>query len=321
MINRISIALATYNGARFLPEFLDSILCQRQLPAELIVCDDASEDETVAILESFSQKASPIAVKIYRNPTRLGVTQNFSRAISLCTSDFIALADQDDVWQADKLSQVSQALTDTGSAAVFSDADVVTENLIPLGYSMWQCICFNKHEQKLMVNGRPLEVLLKHKVVTGATLGFQKSLCNAILPIPPEWQHDAWIALVAAAVGGLYPINKPLISYRQHGGNVTGGLRKSFREEMRAAKNLNRHQWYREEIEQLHLLQERLQTKLGRDTVPERLLEKIAHLEIRASLPEPRFKRLSKVIHEVVSGRYVAYSRNWGSIAVDLLVK
>lgn len=318
MPSNISVALATYNGDRYLPDFLDSLLRQEILPAELIVCDDCSEDGTITTLESFTKKA-PFAVKVFRNPTRLGVTRNFSRAISLCSSEFIALADQDDVWLACKLGYVKQSLIDT--VAVFSDAEVVSENLNPIGYTMWQRVCFSRREQRLMESGEPFKVLLKHRIVTGATLGFRRSLCDALLPIPPQWPHDAWIAFIASAVGGLYPISKPLISYRQHDKNVTGGQKKSFFAEMRAAKVLDRVKWYREEIERLQLLRERLETVNIPTSIQEKLIDKVAHLESRLVLPKSRFKRLPGVVCEVVSGRYVAYSRNWGSIAIDLLVK
>jgi glycosyltransferase involved in cell wall biosynthesis len=320
MPHKISVALATYNGACYLPDFLDSILRQEQLPAELIACDDGSDDETVAVLESFSKKA-PFAVKIYQNQTRLGVAQNFSRAISLCESDFIALADQDDVWLVDKLTQVAKALMFSGCAAVFSDTEVVTQYLRPLGYTMWQRTRFNEHEQEIMRNGQSFDVLLKHKVVTGATLGFKKSLSDALLPLPSDWPHDAWIAFIAAATGGLYPLNIPLIQYRQHETNVIGGLKKSLWEEVQSARKLHRANWYREELAKLHVLEERLRAIPVPQPIQEKLARKIAHLEVRSGLPKSRFQRLSIVAHEVIAGRYAAYARNWGSIAIDLLVK
>ena len=94
---KASIALATYNGERYLQEQLNSFLHQTRLPDEIIACDDCSTDRTMDILESFAISAL-FAVYIYRNAINLGYTKNFERAISLCSGDVIFLSDQDDVW-------------------------------------------------------------------------------------------------------------------------------------------------------------------------------------------------------------------------------
>ena len=97
----ISIAMTTYNGEKYLQEQLDSFLGQNRLPDELVVCDDGSQDRTMAILESFSSRA-PFPVRIYRNSAKLGYSKNFEKAGSLCTGDIIAFSDEDDVWDAQK---------------------------------------------------------------------------------------------------------------------------------------------------------------------------------------------------------------------------
>src|SRR4051812_21315110 len=132
---RLSIALCTWNGARFLQAQLDSYLAQRRRPDELVVCDDGSSDATMQILTQFAQH-SPFPVRISRNPQRLGVVANFEKAIGLCQGDVIVLSDQDDVWNPDKLEQIAAHLARSDAAAVFSDVNVVDANLAPLGYTM-----------------------------------------------------------------------------------------------------------------------------------------------------------------------------------------
>jgi len=320
MCNSISIALTTYNGAKFLPDLLQSILHQEVLPNEVIICDDMSNDETLPLLRNFSAD-SPFKVRIFRNSVRLGVTRNFYQAISLCTSDVVVLADQDDSWMPDKLKQLSLALRFFNSAAVFSDAAVVAEDLASLGYTMWERVGFDRHEQKLAANGQAFDVLLKHRVVTGATLAFRKSFIESLLPIPSEWPHDEWIAFIAAATDGILPIDKCLIRYRQHSGNVTGGRKKNFWEDVRAAMRLNRLTWYNDDIHKLLILRERLDALGVATSIGEKLSDKIAHLQTRMALPHSRLRRLPIVAHEVASGRYAAYARNWGSIAIDLLLR
>ena len=85
---KVSIALGTYNGAKFLPEQLESISAQAALPEELVVSDDCSTDETVAIIREFARRA-PFPVKLNVNQKNLGSTGNFAEAIALCTGDAI----------------------------------------------------------------------------------------------------------------------------------------------------------------------------------------------------------------------------------------
>src|SRR6266436_7212118 len=106
---RISVAMCTYNGARFLPRQLESIATQTRLPDELVVCDDGSSDESVAIVRWFANSA-PFTVRLEINERNLGSTKNFGKAIGLCEGDIIALADQDDVWKPLKLAVLETAL-------------------------------------------------------------------------------------------------------------------------------------------------------------------------------------------------------------------
>lgn len=316
----ISVALATCDGVRYLPALLDSLLAQRLPPIELVACDDASNDGTAALLQSFAAHA-PFSVRIERNPARLGVVANFSRAMALCSGKCIALADQDDVWHADKLARLSTVLSAPSILAAFSDANVVDENLHGLGYSMWQRVRFTRDEQERMLRGRAFEVLLKHQVVTGATLAFKVSLRDTAMPVPPDWPHDAWLAIHAAARGALLPIGEPLIDYRQHADNVVGGKRKSLFREALAAMALERAIWYRQELARWQALAERLATHDSAESARLALEEKISHLETRAKLPASRWRRLPGIWREISTGRYARHARNWGSIAIDLLVR
>lgn len=316
----ISVALAACDGARYLPALLDSLIAQHRPPAEVVACDDASNDGTAALLESFAARA-PFPVRIQRNPARLGVVENFSRAMALCSGNCIALADQDDVWHDDKLARLSTALAVPSVLAAFSDANVVDENLHGLGYTMWQRVRFTRDEQERMMRGRAFEVLLKHQIVTGATLAFKVSLRDTAMPVPPDWPHDAWLAIHAAARGGLLPIGEPLIDYRQHADNIVGGKRKSLVREALVAMALERALWYRQELARWQTLAERLATPDGAESARLALEEKISHLEARAGLPASRWRRLPGIWREISTGRYARHARNWGSIAIDLLVR
>ncbi|MGF1549982.1 MAG: glycosyltransferase [Sphingomonadaceae bacterium] len=132
----ISIAMATYNGAAFLEEQLASLAAQQPEPAELVVCDDGSTDDTIAILERFASRAS-FPVHIHRNERNLGYVENFLKAAQLCRGDWISFCDQDDVWLPDNLASVARAIGATpGAALVGHKAAVVDRNLAPLGYEV-----------------------------------------------------------------------------------------------------------------------------------------------------------------------------------------
>ncbi len=106
--NRISVALCTYNGERFLPQQLASMAKQTRLPDELVVCDDRSTDRTMALVREFAA-SSPYPVRIFENEHNLGFAANFERAIRLCEGDLIALSDQDDIWYPIRLERSEQS--------------------------------------------------------------------------------------------------------------------------------------------------------------------------------------------------------------------
>ena len=93
---KVSIALATYNGEKYLREQLDSILSQSIQDFELVACDDCSTDSTLKILNEYAEK--DFRVKVFTNEKNLGFKKNFEKAIFLCSGDYIALSDQDDIW-------------------------------------------------------------------------------------------------------------------------------------------------------------------------------------------------------------------------------
>lgn len=316
---KISIVLCTCNGDSYLAEQLDSLLEQTYLPYELVVCDDASQDESIAILESFSTRV-PFPVRIYRNQQRLGIGANFEQAIRLCTGDIIALSDQDDVWLPNKLAVFAESFKN-GMDWVCCDAEVSDSNLHSLDYTLWQRVNFNHLERELARKGRLFDVLIKHFVVAGATLAFKSQARERLLPIPHGWLYDAWISAILAATGKVGLEQTPLQRYRQHDGNALGALQRGLLHEARAAVALDKHAYYAEEIARCDALAIRLEDLGAPENVRGLANAKIAHLRRRAALPENRLARLPVVTAEILNGGYARYARNWGSIALDLLVK
>ena len=121
----VSVAMATYNGQHNIRRQLDSLAAQKHVPAELIVTDDRSDDDTLAIIEAFA-KTAPFPVNVYRNETRLGYRANFMRAASLCRSELIAFCDQDDFWYPHKIAVSVKPFGDPEVLLAYHNADVVT---------------------------------------------------------------------------------------------------------------------------------------------------------------------------------------------------
>lgn len=212
---RISVALCTYNGERFLPQQLASIQRQTRLPDELVVCDDRSTDRTVEIVHEFAASVS-FPVKIVENEQTLGSSKNFEKAIRLCSGDLIALSDQDDAWCPIRLERSEQELLmHPGAGLVFSDGDLIDDQDHSLGTRLWRSFSFTRQRAGELLAGN-YDLLLKYRFVTGATVMFRATLRDRCLPIPQGWIHDEWIAAIAAAFSDLRPIEEALICYRQH---------------------------------------------------------------------------------------------------------
>lgn len=225
----VSVAMCTYNGERFLAEQLQSIQQQTRLPDQVVVCDDGSTDATRAMLEQFARSASfPVILRF--NSKNLGVTRNFSQAISLCQGDFIALCDQDDRWHSSKLERLAQTLAANPLAGfVCSNAALINQDGARKVGALWDRWRINP---SMLAAQGPRERrlhLLRANCVTGATMMIRRDLtCQYALPIPPSWVHDHWITLLCEIIerpGCAIP--DLLTEYRQHDGQVLGLGRKS----------------------------------------------------------------------------------------------
>jgi hypothetical protein len=319
----LSVAMCTYNGARFLPEQLESIAAQTRLPSELVVCDDRSTDESVEIVRNFAGHAA-FPVRLEVNAENLGSTKNFEKAIGLCKGEIIALADQDDVWCPQKLTCVAGVLEhDDRIGAVFSDAQLIDEDSRPLAGTLWGSFVFSSSEQKKFEHRQGLKVLLKHATITGATMAFRSKFRNLILPIPSSQVHDHWIVLLIASVSQLAPIRSSLMRYRRHQAQQIGPGADSLWQRIRLARDAGRDEYFGE-AERFSEICERLcdrSESFRPHTNALRLLrQKIRHREARGRLPSSKLLRLPLLIREIATYRYWRYSNGIGSVAKDLLI-
>jgi hypothetical protein len=321
--SHISVALCTYNGARFLPEQLQSIAAQVLLPGELVVCDDRSNDDSVQVIKNFALHA-PFAVRLEVNETNLGSTKNFEKAIAICQGEIIALADQDDVWKPRKLGVLRKALEDHPEAGyTFSDAQLIGMTGTPLRKNLWESVGFSGVFGDFS-KATQVTSLLRRASATGATMAFRSTLRSILLPISSCFVQDYWISLLASCLGFYgVPVAELLVQYRQHAGQQIGALRKSVLQKVRWARSVEAAQYGRAAQGFQDVRQRILLAKEQGLSCPERdmamLEEKIRHCSQRACAHSLRgTQKISKVLSEIKTGRYARFSNSWRSVVEDL---
>jgi beta-1,4-glucosyltransferase len=242
----ISVALATYNGASYLGELLDSVEGQSYERIELVVADDGSTDATCELL----------AARPWRRPVRIlaeqghrGIVANFCRGVAACAGDYVAFADQDDYWMPEKLSALARRIgelerqhgSDTPTA-VFSDIEVVDARLRRLAPSFFE-------QARKSPRCRRLRDFLIANHVPGCALLVNRALLRRAMPVPEDFRmHDWWFLMVAASFGVVDYVDRPLIKYRQHGANTYGARQGRASLLRRCGKVLSRDAWRRATI-------------------------------------------------------------------------
>jgi glycosyltransferase involved in cell wall biosynthesis len=320
----ISIALCTFNGAEFLPEQLQSLAAQSKKPHELVVFDDGSSDQTLTILNHFKASTPGFDIRIEQNPMRLGPAQNFQLAVAACKGSIIALCDQDDIWEPEKLDLIADEFAKTPNLGlVFTDAEICDESCRPMGYRLWQSVGFTPAMRRRLARGHAFDVVLRQNVVTGATMAFAASLRDLVLPVDKLWIHDGWIALLASAVAPIAAIHRPLVRYRQHANQSIGALRRSLYQQYLNAKKLDA-QWFAEHAGQYEAALHRLEEKGGPFHPSPRTLqllqEKIFHWKRRTAIRGRSIARLLPSLTEFLTLRYGRFSLGWKSFAQDLFL-
>ncbi|MGH1547841.1 glycosyltransferase family 2 protein [Leifsonia poae] len=322
----ISVALCTYNGARFIRRQLAGILAQTLPPAQLVVSDDASADDTVSIVEQelaahrASGAPTPELV-LLRNETALGVTANFEQALRACTGELIALSDQDDEWEPDKLERMAAYFAQRpGLGFLHTDATLIDDDGLPAGGTLFGVLEVTDEERAAVHSGHAFDVFVRRNLATGATAMVTADLLRSALPFPAEWVHDEWLAVQAAARGRLELSERPLTRYRRHDENQIGAgdptLRHKIGRVLGRRGDRNRMLAVRSRI-----LSERLAGAADVSWENRTLAEEKALFEAeRAALPISRPARVSRVIRLARGGRYGRFaSRGRLDVLRDLL--
>lgn len=230
--DRVSIAVCTYNGEKYVSEQLTSILNQSHPADEIVVCDDASTDDTVDIVERLTRTAGPV-VKISRNEVNRGYRANFEDALRRTTGDIIFFSDQDDIWVEHKIEHVldrfhrhRDALLVYTDGFVFDDETGERKLL-----SEWYGPLFRDElaAEEVLIN------LNQTHNLKGCLMASRAELKQFALPFGPGWGHDRWLTLISYALSAASCVSEPLILHRRHQGTTT--YRDFFGDTKPSAKN------------------------------------------------------------------------------------
>jgi hypothetical protein len=320
----LSVALATHDGRRWLPELLDSLVAQTRLPDELVVCDDASTDGTPAVLDDFAATA-PFEVRRVDHDVRQGPVRAFESALAAVDGDLVALCDQDDRWHPEKLAVLEAVVGAPGTTMAFSDARMVDEDGVDTGRRVWEELGFRRRQRDSLVSAPPGPIL-RHAVASGCTMLVRRRVLELALPFPASLElvaepmlHDRWLALVAGCTGTVVPVPTTLVDYRSHDAQSVGARWAGRREQLRPqARRSTADVAARAEarLRQLDVVEHRL----GEPTVAvaQQLDDLRDHLEVRAGL-DGRLGRVLPVLGEVLSGGYRRFGSGPGSALLDLV--
>ena len=321
--NQIAVAMATFNGARFLETQLRSIFDQIRRPDEIVISDDHSTDDTLKIARSFRTEAKKLGISysVVTHSGKPGVARNFSNAVSHTTAGLVALSDQDDWWEPGKLESLERIFQgDSALLMVHSDALLVNESGEPLGMGLLESLRITGGEQHALMTGHGIKAVARRNLVTGATSMIRRELADVAGPVPEGWLHDEWWALVAASRDGLLLDPTRYQHYRQHEANQVGATQSGF------ARLMERFAEPQGVFRERHRMRhEGLRNFLsgsefsGTPQAKKLLFGRLEHYRWQASLPASRVARIPAVVAAALRGDYAKYRRGAFDALRDLL--
>lgn len=208
----VSIALCTYNGAAYLRTQLDTILAQTYSNLEVVIVDDASADDTISIIRTYA--AADSRIRYYQNETNLGFNKNFERAVSYCTADYIAIADQDDIWELHKIEAMMKHWPE----------DCVFVYSLSKDFDGDEPIRNEKNKLLQYYSGSDPKKLFFNSPIHGHASMFHRTLLQDALPFPPNVFYDWWLSVVASSVGKVGCVPLTLTYHRVHPDNSSRTL-------------------------------------------------------------------------------------------------
>lgn len=217
----ISVAVATYNGEKYIEKQLKSICDQTRRADEIVIVDDGSKDSTVAIVQDYMSKYPECNIRLFINETNLGYKKNFHKAMSLCEGDIIFLSDQDDIWKENKVDVLARLLEGNSNISLVSSSFVQIDSDGKEVSSNKSAYMRKMDEDKLY--SVPLEDLIFHNASQGCAMALRKEIRDVYLKcFTNELPHDWVLNVVAAMNKTCYYLNSSMFFYRIHDKNTIG---------------------------------------------------------------------------------------------------
>lgn len=214
----VSIALCTFNGEKYLYEQLKSIVNQDYPNLEIIIVDDKSTDKTLEIINLFSQVNQNI--KLFINETNIGFNRNFRKALKLCSAEYIAISDQDDIWMPEKISCLINNIND--NLLIYHDSAYINNE--------GQLLNISTSTHHRFVLGNCATQLLYFNCISGHTCLIRKELLDLTPDFDKDLYYDWWLAYTAACTERINFVKDKLVKHRKHTESTTGNDKIDTRE-------------------------------------------------------------------------------------------
>lgn len=305
---KLSIAMTSCNGERFIGEQLESFANQTRLPDELIVCDDASDDGTVTILRDFQARA-PFPTHVQVNERRKGYVGNFEQAVRMCAGDVIFLSDHDDCWLPEKLAEHEKRHAGESQVGlVVSNGLDCDEDLSPKGTTQFGFAGLTADRIERIHDGGLFNIVLRTPRLFGCAMSFRSSLQEVALPIPATYTHDTWLAIALSIFTETRCIETPMMLYRSHARQTVGVTREKTLGAAPRSLRLREIEAERGALQDLLNRVRQFRDRVQVETADRRIEGKIAHLEALAGIGGGLPDRVAAVGGQVLSGGYFRYS-------------
>jgi glycosyltransferase involved in cell wall biosynthesis len=305
----IEVVLCTFNGEKYIREQVESILQQRLKPGRLSIYDDCSRDRTRDIMEEMMRtNDSGVEMVMHVNSETLGYVRNFEQGIRNATFKYVALSDQDDIWNSDKLEVLLSAF-DEETGIVFSNALLVDEHAVSIHHTLWEVIRLTKKRQAAFRSRDEVQqLLLQQNFVTGAALMMRTELATLLPSFPIATSHDYWMAIIVAELSRLKPVERTLYKYRQHAMNIIGQRPHTLpRRIVNALQNAETR--YQRELETYAQIALALEEHENLYEASVRFEEKAAFLRDRMEAINAGFRGSMSLAQMLLAGKYRRFCR------------
>ncbi|WP_233399168.1 glycosyltransferase family 2 protein [Idiomarina abyssalis] len=314
--------MATYNGAKYIHEQLQSFVDQTRQPDELIITDDCSTDDTESIVREFAKNA-PFKVEFHRNEKNLGYCGNFNAALMKTSGDLVFLSDQDDVWFPEKIEYMTKiAESNSDALAVMNDAELTDGEL--------NSVKLTKLGQMKSAGMGP------ERFVMGCCAVVRRELLDLCLPIPKAFKaHDNWIIAFADGLDAKVVNSKVLQYYRRHESNESQFIANRtskvtryhfFKHSIKTLAGSGNEQRYK--LMEQKLVINRLNEILSKSSVKRRnqleimfreASNKLDHQRLRLNLRKKRLLTRGPLLMKLLVTGHYRYSRGILSFLRDML--